>query len=338
MKVIDNPSLNPFFNLALEEYILTQYPDDDFFILWRNSKTVVVGKYQNAFAEINREYVDKHGVCVVRRMTGGGAVFHDLGNLNFTFIQSGGGRNGFDFVKYSQPIINVLNELGVEARFEGRNDLTIEGMKFVGNAALVWNEQIMHHGCILFSAELSDLAQSLNVNPLKFKDKAVKSVRKRVTNIVEHLDKKIDVVEFKDLLIAYMLKNNAENFLYDLTAEDRQAIEQLARDKYSQWEWNYGKSPKHEMKIGFRTEAGGNIEVNINVSEGVISDIKIYGDFFSQWGVAELESLITGTRFDTNDLYTVMQNIEFNKYITNVTVKEFIESIMTGNNVETSVS
>lgn len=338
MKVIDNSSLNPFFNLALEEYILTQYPNDDFFILWRNSKTVVVGKYQNAFAEINREYVDKHGICVVRRMTGGGAVFHDLGNLNFTFIQSGGGRNGFDFAKYSQPIINVLNELGVEARFEGRNDLTIEGMKFVGNAALVWNEQIMHHGCILFSAELSDLAQSLNVNPLKFRDKAVKSVRKRVTNIIEHLDQEIDVVEFKDLLIAYMLENNAENFLYDLTAEDRQAIEQLARDKYSQWEWNYGKSPKHEMKIAFRTEAGGNIEVNINVSEGIIRDIKIYGDFFSQRGVVELENIITGTRFDTNDLYAVMQNIELDKYITNVTVKEFIESIMTSNNVETSVS
>lgn len=328
MKVIYNSSLNPFFNLALEEYMLTHYPNDDFFILWRNEKTVVVGKYQNAFAEINSDYVENHNINVVRRMTGGGAVFHDLGNLNFTFIKSKAERSEFDFLKYCQPIVSVLHNLGVEAKFEGRNDLTIDGMKFVGNAALIWNEQVMYHGCILFSADLSNLAQALNVNPMKFTDKAVKSVRKRVTNIIEHLDNKIDVLEFKDLLIDHVVNNHNDSSLYQLTETDKLGIEKLANEKYSQWEWIFGKSPQHEMRRMFKTASGGVVEVYLNVKEGIVNDVNIYGDFFSQHGVSALERALNGTKFTYTDMFNKIEALEIEQYISNVSSKEFVDLLI----------
>ena len=189
MLCIKDSHTDPYFNIAADEYAL-KYLEDDCFMLWRNEPSIIVGKHQNTLAEINVDYVMKNNIKVVRRISGGGAVFHDLGNLNFTFVKNAGEDAQGDFRKFTQPILDVLQSMGINAKFEGRNDLTIDGKKFSGNAESIWKNRVLHHGTLLFSAVMTDLSAALKVNPLKFQDKAVKSVRSRVTNISEHLDRK----------------------------------------------------------------------------------------------------------------------------------------------------
>jgi lipoate-protein ligase A len=199
MHIIKRHNTDPYFNLATEEFVLKNW-DEDSFMLWRNAPSIIVGKHQNTLAEINVEYVKHNNIPVVRRLSGGGAVFHDLGNLNFTFIQNGKAERLIDFRKYTEPILEVLEKMGVAAKFEGRNDLTIGGRKFSGNAEHIWKTKILHHGTLLFSSHMSDLTQALNVDPLKFQDKAVKSVHSRVTNISEHLSEPMDVMYFASMI------------------------------------------------------------------------------------------------------------------------------------------
>src|SRR5690606_616070 len=182
MLCISHPYTDPYFNLAVDEYIFKHF-DEDCFMLWRNDNAIIVGKHQNTLAEINLDYVQEKNIKVVRRMSGGGAVYHDLGNLNFTFTKTGKERGLVDFKYYTAPILEVLNELGVNAQFEGRNDLLIDGKKFSGNAEYVLKNKVLHHGTILFSSHMPDISGALKANPLKFKDKAVKSIPKPVTNV-----------------------------------------------------------------------------------------------------------------------------------------------------------
>ena len=200
MLCIFNNSNDAYFNMAVEEYVFTHF-SDDIFMLWRNEPAIIVGLFQNSLAEINLDYVKEKNIKVVRRLTGGGAVFHDLQNLNFTFVESNSKGN---FRTFTQPIIEVLNGIGVDARFEGRNDLMIDGRKFSGNAQCVRNGRMLHHGTLLFDTAMTDMSNALKVNPLKFEDKAVKSVRKRVTNISEHLKSPMTVIQFADLIMKHI--------------------------------------------------------------------------------------------------------------------------------------
>jgi lipoate---protein ligase len=215
MLCINNLSTEPYFNMALEEHLLRNF-SANIFMLWRNNNAIVVGKHQNTLAEINLDFVKQQNIKVVRRLSGGGTVFHDLGNLNFTFIENGEGEELINFRKYTQPILDVLAQLGVEARFEGRNDLTINGLKFSGNAEHVFRKRTLHHGTLLFSSQISDLTQALNVDPEKFKDKAVKSVRSRVTNISDHLKVKMDVKEFANRIMNHIRSKYPQATVYEL--------------------------------------------------------------------------------------------------------------------------
>lgn len=319
MLCIYNPSTDAYFNLAAEEYVLKHF-EEDIFMLWRNDKSIIIGKYQNTAAEINADYVQEHAIKVVRRMTGGGAVFHDLGNVNYTFI---GSKGSGDFRTFSEPILRVMNELGVPARFEGRNDLTINGMKFSGTAQCVYKNRILHHGTLLFSSEMSDLTAALKVNPLKFTDKAVKSVRKRVTNISEHLPKPMTVTDFIDTVMQNIRENSGEAAMYDFTEEDLRAIRQLRNEKYSTWEWNFGTSPKFSYSKLMRT-GGGNVELNLNVEKGLIQDIKFYGDFFSQKEPAEFERHFLQQKYDTESIRKILETVEIGDYFRNVTLDEMM--------------
>ena len=277
MLIVKRHHTNPYFNLAAEEYFLKQ-TDEDIFMLWRNEPSIIIGKHQNTLSEINLDFVKENNIRVVRRLTGGGAVFHDLGNLNFTFIQSNHDHTLNDFRKYTEPILEVLQQLGIDARFEGRNDLTIDGRKFSGNAEMVWKNRVLHHGTLLFSALMTDLGQALKVDEAKFRDKAVKSVRSRVTNISEHLRQPMDVMQFAELIQGNITGMYPDARFYELTETDIRNIEKLAETRYSTWDWNFGNSPEYNFRKVIRTQHSGTLEFCLNVRNGIIVQTRIYGD------------------------------------------------------------
>jgi len=326
MLCIKNPETNPYFNLAAEEYVLKNF-NENCFMLWRNRPSIIVGKHQNTLAEINIDYVKENNIDVVRRLSGGGAVFHDLGNLNFTFIKNVNNEGSLvDFKKYTQPVIDVLQHLGVNAIFEGRNDIMINGRKVSGNAEHVFKRRVLHHGTLLFSSVMADLSKALKVNPLKYQDKGVKSVRSRVTNISEHLPHKMSVIEFHDKIFNFMVDSEEDAVLYEYTPEDIKNINQLVEKKYKTWEWNFGYSPKYNFEKLIRTN-GGNLEIHLNVEKGIIVDLKIFGDFFGEKDIVEIEKLLINKKHHEKEIRQILEKIDFKKYFHNISITEFISSI-----------
>lgn len=323
MICIKNEDTSPYFNLAAEEYVLKNF-SDNLFMLWRNAPSIIVGNHQNTLAEINVDYVKENDIDVVRRLSGGGAVFHDLGNLNFTFIKNiDKSKDKVDFSTYTKPIIDVLQNMGLKANFEGRNDIVIDGKKISGNAQAMNGNRMIHHGTLLFSSVMSDLSNALKVNPLKFKDKAVKSVKSRVSNISNHMEEEMDVLTFRDRIMEYIISTHEGAELYEYTEEDRNKINQLVEEKYGKWDWNFGTSPKYNFEKLIKTE-GGNIEFHINVEKGIMEDVKIFGDFFNTLDTSDIEKLLTGVPHEENKIKQKLDEIPFDKYFHKVNKDEFI--------------
>tara|TARA_Y100000782_G_C10153520_1_gene252573 strand:- start:258 stop:1247 length:990 start_codon:yes stop_codon:yes gene_type:complete len=327
MLCIDNSSLEPYFNQAVEEYFLKN-TDENIFMLWRNNNAIIVGKHQNTLAEINVEHVKERGIKVVRRLTGGGAVFHDLGNVNYTFIM-GYGEEGakVDFKKYNQPIIDVLATLGVQAEFSGRNDILIDGQKFSGNAEHIYRQKqrVLHHGTLLYASEIKDISDALNVNPLKFVDKARKSVRSRVTNISTHLKEDIGVDQFRQKVMNHITELYPDAKPYTLTEADKAAIQQLADEKYSTWEWNYGYSPDYAFKKGIKTP-GGHVEVHMNVEKGHIKALEIYGDYFVNREIDPVIEALIGKEHREEVVLETLKAVESSEYFNNISEEELVEA------------
>ena len=323
---IENKSISPYFNLALEEYALKHLDiDDDIIILWQNGPSVIIGRNQNTIEEINIPFIRSNVISVVRRLSGGGAVYHDLGNLNFTFITKSNSDNVNNYKKFTEPVIKSLRNLNINAQFSGRNDITIEGRKFSGNAQYYNKDKLLHHGTILFNSDLDVVQSALNVKPAKIKSKVTKSVKSRVTNIYPYLTKKITLKEFKDYLLTNILKeHNSSSRQYNLSENDISHINRIMKERYLTWNWNYGESPEFEIQKS-KQYSGGNIDIRLNVKDGIIKNCKIYGDFFSNKDVSELENTFVDNPYDEINIREELKKLDYKDYLLNIDVDEFID-------------
>ncbi|MBQ9406618.1 MAG: lipoate--protein ligase [Desulfovibrio sp.] len=289
MRVICHPYLDPYFNLAAEEWLLV-HGHEEVFMLWRNSRAVIVGRNQNTLAEINAEYVREHNIPVLRRLSGGGAVFHDPGNLNFTCIGRHVGSNKLHFQHFIEPILTALRAMGLPCVLSGRNDILLGDKKISGNAQYVSGDWVLHHGTLLFAAHTDDMAAVLTPGQVKFAGKGITSVRGRVGSIADMLPRPMDMEEFTATLLGHVTDKSPETSFSPAEMAD---IEHLAASRYRTWEWNYGHSPRYQVQRQTRT-AAGIVDAHLDVRHGIIADIRLYGDYFGLRDVKELEAVLRG--------------------------------------------
>lgn len=326
MVFLESNSTNPYFNLALEEFVFEQMDQSkQYFMLWQNDNTIVVGKYQNTAEEINQAVVRQRGIRVARRLSGGGAVYHDKGNLNFTFITDQKQNPEFDFKLFIQPVVRTLEKLGVRAEFNGRNDITIDGRKFSGNSQYAKHGRLLHHGCIMLDSNLTDVADALRVKEAKFDSKSVKSVRSRVTTINENAPRRITMEEFKRALYANV---DASVGLerYELTRAELAEVERLRREKYETWAWNYGSSPAFQMRVEKKFPAGL-VTACVRAEGGAIREIRFYGDFFGNGEISELERSLVGLKLDET-LERCLRERDVGYYLSGISAEDLAGMLM----------
>ena len=317
-KFITHDNRDAYFNLASEEYLLKQ-TDGFYFYLWINDPAVIVGVNQNALQEVNLGYTKENSIKVVRRLTGGGAVYHDSGNLCYTVIAPYNDSEN-NYVKFTAPVIEYLNSLGVKAEFSGRNDITVDGKKISGNAQTVYNNRIMHHGTILFSTDPERLKNSLNPSKLKIESKGIKSIRARVTNVKDHLKTPLTIEQFKQGL-SQKLANGAE--ICSFSALDIAKINKLVEEKYSLYEWNIGKSPKGKNKMQEKFPFGI-VEITFDTENGKIFNAEITGDFFSLQDVKPLSEKLNGVPFTFDGIKNAISDVD--KYIVGANANELAKA------------
>ncbi|AMC93141.1 lipoate--protein ligase [Erysipelothrix larvae] len=323
MKFLRNESTNPYFNLALDEYAMKYIDEDeDFFFLWQNEPSVIIGKNQNASEEINQRFIDERGIHVARRVSGGGAVYHDFGNLNFTIITKVDDPGKVNYKKYVQPVIDALKAMGVEAQASGRNDILIDGLKISGNAQRMANGRLMHHGTLIYDVNIEDMVKALNVAPDKFVSKGVKSVRSRVTTIKEHLPKDTTLQSFWDEL-HYYLSNHGQDEEIILSEKDIAAIEFEALNRFSTWDWIYGQSPEFNY-VNSRRFTGGKLETNLEVEEGRIKHCRFIGDYLGLHDVADVEARLVGVRYKETDVKACLEQFDMKTYFGLITLDEIL--------------
>ncbi|WP_404470526.1 lipoate--protein ligase [Sutcliffiella horikoshii] len=327
MLFIDNNGItDPRINLAIEEYALKNLDIEDTYLLFYiNEPSIIIGKNQNSVEEINTKYVEDNGIHVVRRLSGGGAVYHDHGNLNFSFITKDDGESFHNFKKFTAPVVEALKSLGVEAEMSGRNDILAEGRKISGNAQFSTRGRMFSHGTLLFDSEIEHVVSALNVKKDKIESKGIKSIRSRVANIKEFLKEEITIEQFRQLLLEAIFKSK-DIPKYELTEEDWKNIHELSKERYQNWDWNYGKSPKFNLQHSHRFPVG-QIDVRLDVTKGKIENCKIYGDFFGVGDVSEVEDLLSGVKYEKAEISQALEGIDVKHYFGNITRDELIDLI-----------
>lgn len=330
MKFIDNKGItDPQINLAIEEYVLQNFGEKDTYLLFYiNEPSIIIGKNQNTIEEINIDYVEENNIKVVRRLSGGGAVYHDEGNLNFSFITKDDGDSFHNFERFTKPVIEALNKMNVPAELIGRNDLLIEGRKFSGNAQFSTRGRMFSHGTLMFDSEIEHVVEALNVSKEKIESKGIKSIRSRVANITEFLEEKITMEQFKELILTYIfdVEDVKDVPTYELTEEDWDNIYKLSEERYQQWEWNYGRSPAYNVKASHKFPSGL-LDVRLDVKKGIIENCKIYGDFFGLGDVGDIEEKLVGVRHNRAAVEEALEDIDITHYLGKITQEEFVSLI-----------
>jgi len=317
-RFIELSTTDPAFNLAVEEYVFDRLSRDyAYFMLWQNRPSVIIGRHQNTAAEVNEAFIRENGISVIRRLSGGGAVYHDLGNLNFTFIRDGESSR-LDLSLFCEPVAAALRELGVPAEVNGRNDITVEGQKISGNAQYVREGRVMHHGTLLFSADLEAAGKALTPSSKKLKSKGVASVRSRIATVSKYLAEGVTIEDFKKLLLEKLFVGQPME-AYELTEEDLTVIEGLRQDRYATRQWNYGESPPCDLVYEGRIEGCGSVELRLTVKKGLISKAELHGDFFAEKDITPLEAAFVGLPPERESVVNALSSADPTAYIPGLT-------------------
>ncbi len=328
MKLIHNNNNDPAINLALEEYCVRNLDVENemYLLFYINQPSIIIGKHQNTIEEINKAYVDEKGIKVVRRISGGGAVYHDFGNLNFSFITGYSPEFFHNFEKFTMPVVETLRAMGVNAELGGRNDIIVDGRKISGNAQFTNLKSMFSHGTLLFNSHIEDVVQALNVKIDKIESKGIKSVRSRVANISEFIEKEMTIEEFRDSITQNIFKEYATLPVYVLSEAEWQEVHKLADSKYRTWEWNFGRSPEFNIQKINRFDFG-QIDARIFVKDGEIQNIKFYGDFLGYGDSEDIEKKLGGILFKEEDVEEALKDTDLKYYFGSITIKDFVKFI-----------
>ncbi|PKR78299.1 lipoate--protein ligase [Halalkalibacillus sediminis] len=330
---IDNEGItDPFVNLAIEEYALKHLNIDDdqqYLLFYVNGPSIIIGKNQNTIEEINTDYVEKNNIKVVRRLSGGGAVYHDLGNLNFSFLAKDEGNSFSNFAKFTKPVTDALQRLGVNAELSGRNDITADGRKISGNAQFTTKGRMFSHGTLMFDSEVENVVSSLKVKSEKIRSKGIKSIRSRVANISEFLEEPMPMDEFKKILLKYIFDVTDVKDVpqYKLTEEDWNKINEISKERYQRWDWNYGRSPSFNIQHTKRIEGVGSYDFRLDVKKGVIENCTIYGDFFGIGEVDTVENQLKGVKYDPKAIREAVSDLDLQHYLGKIEEDDFISLV-----------
>ncbi len=306
MRFAVNNSTDPYFNMAFDEYCLQQYSsDEDFFYLWRNRPAVIIGLNQNAYAEVNLDYLNSHGITLARRVTGGGAVYHDLQNLNYTFV----GRS-----VTPEPFAQALRSLGVPAEVSGRNDIFVDGRKVSGYARRVWHEREIVHGTLMYDVDIDTLTRVLDVPGSKMDSKGIASVRSRVANLKDYLPQFASLDELQAALSVILAGDDGQLLL---TPADLAEVQRAADAKFSTWDWIYGHSREADFRRRARL-ACGTVEAGVSIDRGRITGLEFSGDFLGDEPASRLASLLVGVRFEEGEIISALQPVRVQDYFCGV--------------------
>jgi lipoate---protein ligase len=329
MHFIDNKGItDPQINLAIEEYVLRTMDinEDSFLLFYINEPSIIIGKNQNTIEEIDTDFVEENGIKIVRRLSGGGAVYHDLGNLNYSFITKDDGESFRNFKKFTEPVVEALAKMGVKAELIGRNDLLVEGRKISGNAQFATQGRMFSHGTLMFDTEIDTVVSALKVRKDKIESKGIKSIRSRVANISEFLEEPMTIEQFRQEILKSIFGGEEHIKYRELTDEDWENIHELSKERYANWDWNFGKSPKFNMQHSHRFPVGS-IDVRLQVNKGIIEDVVIFGDFFGVGEVGVITERLKGVRYNRESINEAVSGLDISTYLGGITREEFLQLI-----------